>query len=132
MPILIDGWNLIRNRRSDIRDDDDGSLDSVITLIAYLEDFQVTHNDPIIVVFDSSREFLDIDHRNSPKLKIMPAKNADNYIKKYLDKVPEKQRRNVRVVSSDNEIYFYARSSYATPVKCEDFWVKLKAGYERL
>jgi len=125
MPILIDGWNFIRNRRSDISDEDDGSLEAVSRLIAYLDQFQQTHNDPIIAVFDSSREFLDIEYNNNKKLSIVPAKNADDYIKKYIDKMPERQRVNLRVVSSDNSVYYYAKSSYATPVKCEDFWDKI-------
>jgi len=128
MPILIDGWNLIRNTKSDISDEDDGSLESVSRLIAYLDQFQRTHKDPIIAVFDSSREFLDIEYHNNEKLSIIPAKNADDYIKKYIDEMPERQRVNLRVVSSDNSVYYYAKSSYATPVKCEDFWDKLNRG----
>lgn len=126
MAILIDGWNFIRNKASDIRDDDTGALESVSQLIAYLDRFQRTHNDPIVVVFDSSREHIDIDYRNNPKLRIVAVKNADTYIKQHIDKTPERQRRNIRVVSSDNDVFYYARSSFATPVKCEEFWGKLK------
>jgi len=123
MPLIIDGWNFIRNDASDI--DADDALESARILIAYLGKYQQAHNDPIIVVFDSSREFLDIDYRNTPKLKVVPSKNADAYIKGYLDKTPERQRKNIRVVSSDNAVYYYARSSYATPLKSEEFWEKL-------
>lgn len=125
MPIIIDGWNFVRNKRSDIQDEDNDSLDSAGALIVYLERFQETHNDPIVLVFDSSNEFLGLAHRNSSKLAVVPAKNADDYIKRYIDKMPERQRRNLRVVSSDNDIYYYARSSNATPIKSEDFWKKL-------
>ncbi|MBN1527177.1 MAG: NYN domain-containing protein [Candidatus Omnitrophica bacterium] len=124
MPLIIDGWNLIRNDASDI--DTNDALESARILIAYLGRYQSTHNDPIIVVFDSSREFLDIDYSNTPKLKVVPSKDADAYIKRYLDKTPERQRKNIRVVSSDNSVYYYARSSYATPLKSEEFWEKLR------
>lgn len=125
MPIIIDGWNLIRNDRSRIEDDGEKSIESVLELVAYLEDFQRSRGDPMVLVFDSTREYLGIDHKNTPKLTVVAAKNADNYIKKYIDKVPERQRRNLRVVSSDNDVYFYAKSAYAEPVKSEDFWKKL-------
>lgn len=125
MPIIIDGWNLIRNQNSDIPDDGDDSLEALATLVSYINDFQKTHKDPVVLVFDSSREFLGIDHKNSPILKIVASRNADEYIKRYIDNVPERQRRNLRVVSSDNSIYYYAKSSYAVPVRCEEFWNKL-------
>ena len=125
MPIIIDGWNLIRDRRSDIRDDDSGSLESARTLISYLTQFQETHSDPIVLVFDSTNEYLDMRYTSTPKLRIVPAKNADDYIKKYIEDTPDRQRRNVRVVSSDNDIYFYAKSYSATPLRCEEFWHKL-------
>lgn len=126
MPIIIDGWNFIRNGRSSIRDDEADSLEAAQKLIFRLTDFQRTHNDPIVLVFDSTCEYLDMKYTNSPKLTIVPARDADSYIKKYIDKTPERQRRNVRVVSSDNDVYFHAKSSYATPVRCEEFWGKLQ------
>jgi predicted RNA-binding protein with PIN domain len=132
MPIIIDGWNFIRDRRSGIRDDGEDSLPAAKMLIAYLQDFQHSHNDPIILVFDSRHEFLDIDYKNSPKLRIVPAQDADNYIKRYIDKTPERQRRNLRVVSSDSDVYYYAKSSYATPLKCEEFWNKIFKDREKL
>ena len=128
MPIIIDGWNFIRNRSSPISDDNGDALDSALHLIAYLNRFQKTHGDPIIVAFDSRREHLDFDYENTPMVKIVAAKNADQYIKKYIEKVPEKQRRNLRVVSSDNEVFFFAKSFYATPIRCEEFWSKMKRG----
>jgi predicted RNA-binding protein with PIN domain len=126
MPIIIDGWNLIRNSSSEIDDADMESLDSADCLIARLARFQETRADPIILVFDSRREYLGLSYRNNPKLTVVPSRDADRYIKRYIDAVPERQRRNLRVVSSDNEIYFYAKSSYATPVRSEEFWGKLK------
>lgn len=125
MPILIDGWNLIRNEASRISDDDGDALRSAETLIGYLDVFQKTHRDPIILVFDSKHEFLELDYENTPKLKIVPAKNADDYIKRYVDKTPDRQRRGLRVVSSDKGVYYYAKDFRATPVKCEEFWSKL-------
>lgn len=125
MPIIIDGWNFIRNKNSNISDDANDALESAQALIAYLETFQSSHSDPVIVVFDSKREFLGLDYKNSRKLTVVPTTDADNYIKRYIDKMPESQRRNLRVVSSDNDVYYYARSSYAMPLKCEEFWDKL-------
>jgi len=127
MPIIIDGWNFIRNRCSDISDDACDALESARALMLYLADFQKNHNDPITVVFDSAREFLDVGHKGSAKLKMVPAKDADSYIKRFIEKIPDRQRRNVRVVSSDKEIFYYAKSLYAVPIRCEDFWEKLKS-----
>lgn len=130
MPIVIDGWNFIRDRSSRIDDDGPDHLKGARTLIRYLQDFQSTHNDPIVLVFDSKYEYLEIDYRNTPKLKVVPARDADEYIKRYIDDVPERQRRNLRVVSTDNDVYYYAKSSYATPLKCREFWDKLCGSYD--
>lgn len=126
MPIIIDGWNLIRNHKSGILDDGADSLESAQTLITYLNRFQESHNDPIVLVFDSTNEYLDMRYTNTSKLKIVPANDADRYIKNYIEDTPDRQRRNVRVVSSDNEIYFFAKSYSATPVRSEEFWGKLR------
>ncbi len=125
-PIIIDAWNFIRSPESRIRDDDIDSLVAAERLISELERFQETHGDPVILVFDSTREHLGIDHKNDPKLRVVASKDADKYIKRYIDSIPERQRRNVRVVSSDNEVYYYAKSSYATPLRCGEFWEKLR------
>ena len=125
MPIIIDGWNLLRSESSRIDDDGDRSIESALELIAYLENFQRLRGDPIVLVFDSTKEYLGIDRQNTAKLTVIAAKNADNYIKKYIDNVPERQRRNLRVISSDNDIYFYAKSAYAEPQKSEEFWKRL-------
>lgn len=126
MPIIIDGWNLIRSESSDIDDDEGDSLESAAALISRLGRFQDTHKDPVVLVFDSTNEFLGLNHKNYEQLSVVAAKDADRYIKRYIDKMPERQRRNLRVVSSDKDIYYYAKSSYATPLKSEEFWVKLK------
>jgi predicted RNA-binding protein with PIN domain len=125
MPIIIDGWNLLRNDRSRIEDDGSRSIESALELISCLENFQRQRGDPMILIFDSSNEYLGIDRQNTPKLTVVASRNADVYIKKYIDSVPEKQRRNLRVVSSDNEVYYYAKSAYAEPVRSEEFWNKL-------
>lgn len=125
MPIIIDGWNLIRNERSAIDDAEGDSLESARALIACLDNFQRDHPDPIVLVFDSTHEYLDMEYSNTDKLRIVPANDADAYIKKFIDNVPEKQRGNLRVVSSDSDIYYYAKSRYAKPVKSEHFWSKL-------
>ncbi len=126
MPIIIDGWNLIRSKASDIDDDERDSLISARLLIVMLRDFQRTHRDPIILVFDSKHEYLEIEYSNTPQLKIVPARDADLYIKKHIDNYPEKQIKNLRVVSSDKDIFYYAKSRYAAPVTSEQFWRKLK------
>ena len=126
MPIIIDGWNFIRSESSDINDDEGDSLESAAALISRLGRFQDTHKDPVVLVFDSTNEFLGLNHKNHEQLSVVAAKDADKYIKRYIDKMPERQRRNLRVVSSDKDIYYYAKSSYATPLKSEEFWVKLK------
>ena len=123
MPIIIDGWNMVRHEHSGI--DHDDALAGAGHLITILEHFQKTHADPIILVFDSKSEFLDIPYRSTAKLHIVAARDADAYIKRYIDKVPPRQRRNLRVVSSDRTLYFYAKDARATPMKCEEFWGKL-------
>ena len=124
--IIIDGWNFIRDPESDISDDEGDSIESVKMLIAALDDFQATHNDPILLVLDSTHEYIETGYRSGPKLKVVPSRDADDYIKRCIDKVPERQRRNLRVVSSDNDVYYYAKSSYATPMRCGEFWNKLR------
>lgn len=126
MPIIIDGWNLIRDHASEIDDAEGDSLESAGLLISYLTDFQRTHKDPIILVFDSTHEYLGMKYTNTPKLRIVPAKDADEYIKRYIEDFPERQRSNLRVVSSDSDIYYYAKSRYAVPVKSGQFWDKLR------
>ncbi len=123
MPIIIDAWNMIRHEHSGI--DHDDALAGAQSLILILERFQSTHADPIILVFDSKNEYLDIPNRSTAKLHIVAARNADSYIKKHIDKVPPRQRRNLRVVSSDRSLYFYAKDAHATPMKCEEFWGKI-------
>ena len=59
MPIIIDGCNFIRSSESDISDDESESIAAVRTLIARLEGFQETNNDHIVLVFDSTREYLE-------------------------------------------------------------------------
>jgi predicted RNA-binding protein with PIN domain len=120
MPIIIDGWNMVRHEHSGI--DHHDALDGASALISTLQRFQDTHNDLIILVFDSRSEYLNIPLRSTAKLLIVAAKDADVYIKRYIDKVPQRQRRNLRVVSSDRSLYFYAKDARATPVKCEEFW----------
>lgn len=132
MPIIIDGWNFIRNRKSDIRDDGIDALESAELLMSCLDEFQKTHKDPIKVVFDSTYEYLGIGYKNSPRLYVIAASNADEYIRKYIENTPERQRRNLRVVSSDKSVFYHAKTYYATPVKCEEFWDKInKAREER-
>lgn len=126
MPIVIDGWNFIRSEASDINDIDSNLLESADSLISRLENFLQTHNDPVIVVFDSRSCHLDTRRLVSPKIKIIASRDADEYIKKYIDATPERQRRNLRVVSSDSAVYYYAKSAYAAPIKSEEFWEKIK------
>ncbi|MBI4335237.1 MAG: NYN domain-containing protein [Candidatus Omnitrophica bacterium] len=125
MPIIIDGWNFIRDARSDIDDDRDDPLSGARELVMCLERYQRDHKDPITVVFDSRYEHLDTGFKNSEALKIVPARNADEYIGRYIDSVPERQRRNLRVVSSDKKIYYYAKDARATPLTSSEFWEKI-------
>jgi len=126
MPIIIDGWNLLRSDASSIPDDDNArSIEAALELICWLEDFQRSHADPIVLVFDSKNEYLGIEHKNGPKFSVVAARNADKYIKGYIEKIPERQRKNLRVVSSDKDIYYYAKSAYACPIKSDEFWAVL-------
>ena len=112
-------WSLIDDTEGD-------SLEAAGALIDYLGAFQRKHKDPITLVFDSTNEYLDMEYTNTPGLKIVPARDADAYIKRYIDSVPERQRGNLRVVSSDGDVYYYAQRACAVPVKSEHFWDKLK------
>lgn len=123
MPIIIDGWNLIRCDRSPLWDKE--SLAAARSLIFNLQGYQKNRKDPMILVFDSKNEYLDIPYTNTDKLTIVPTPDADAYIKRLIDNVPIKQRNNYRVVSSDKAVYLYARGSYANVMKCEEFWKKL-------
>ena len=126
MPIIIDGWNLIRDSSSDIDDTGRDSLDAARDLISRLKSFQRNHKDPILVVFDSTMGHLGLAHENSDLLSVRAAKDADLFIKRYVDDCPPRQRGNLRVVSSDKDVYLYARSSYATVLRSSEFWNKLR------
>ena len=78
MPILIDGWNMVRQEGSGI--DYDDALAGAMHLIAILEKFQESHADPITLVFDSKNEYLDIPIKSTAKLHIVAARDADGYI----------------------------------------------------
>jgi predicted RNA-binding protein with PIN domain len=123
MPILIDGWNLIKDKSSVLKNQT--PLAAAQALIGYLFTFQITHNDPILLILDSKKECLALHHRDSAKLQIIPTPNADSFIKKYVDRTAANQRRNIRVVSSDLDIYDFARHCQATVIKCSEFWRKL-------
>ena len=123
MPIIIDGWNLIRDERSPV--DLDDAIASAQALVRILVSYQRAHRDPITVVFDSKRGHLELAHTNNEQLTAIPAKDADGYIMKFVANIPEKQRRNVRVVSSDNKVYYHAKSHYATPITSDEFWQTL-------
>lgn len=126
MPIIVDAWNFIRCECSPINDEGRDALEAADDLVRYFADFQRSHHDPVVLVFDSKNEHLGLDHANTDTLKIVATKNADTYIKRYIDRTPERQRRNMRVVSSDNEVYYYAKSSFATPIRSDAFWEKLQ------
>ena len=83
----------------------------------------------MVIVFDSTNEYLGLGRVNVNNLKVVASSDADSYIKRYIDRTPPNQRRNVLVVSSDNDIYYYAKSSYATPLRCGEFWRKLRRNY---
>lgn len=125
MPIIIDGWNLIRSDGSAIDDSRGDSIEAAISLIGELNNFQTKHKDPIILVFDSTNEYLGIKHVNTDKLKVVASSNADDYIKRYIDAFPERQRGGLRVVSSDKDVYYYAKSGRAVPIRSDEFWAKL-------
>ena len=125
MPIIIDGWNLVRDPESPIDDDEGDALDSARDLIACMQRFQATHKDPVILVFDSTNEYLDLPDRIAGGITVVPASDADQYIMRLIDRTPERQRRNLRVVSSDSRIYYHAKGSGAQPIKCGKFWDKL-------
>jgi len=126
MPLIIDGWNLLRNKNSDIKVHRDSLMDSVGALVSRLEVYQMCHSDPITVVFDSRRRDSRIAFPRTSRLRILTAEDADDHIKRSIESTPPEQRRNLRVVSSDNEICAYAKLHSATVLRSDEFWAKLK------
>ncbi|HZX11609.1 MAG TPA: NYN domain-containing protein [Acidobacteriota bacterium] len=129
MPYLIDGNNLIGYLPTlKIR-----SNESRYELISRLIIFQKVKNTRVMVVFDGPPDpnLTEEDFKGIPFFVHYPdfGQNADTVIKKIISK--ETDLRRFFVVSSDNEIKFYAKSKGAKSLNCQEFNKQLKKALKK-
>lgn len=110
---LIDGYNLIHLVSELSRFLDSGLEQARNRLIHILHSYAATHGVTITIVFDGD----EVGHMEppvpaNPRLQILyshPPEKADPVIKRIIDKA--KNRRSIILISADNELTRYARSS---------------------
>jgi predicted RNA-binding protein with PIN domain len=122
--IIIDAYNLI-HRSSDLKKILQTNLEQAREqLLHKLIAFKKGKKIKITVVFDGSQVGQPSNLKRSG-LQIhysVPPRNADEVIKILIQK--NKNPRNLTVISSDNEVLGFARTSRANVMKSEDFYKK--------
>jgi len=122
--IIIDAYNLI-HRSSDLKKTLNVSLEQAREqLLHKLIAFKKGKKIKITVVFDGSQVGQPSNLKRSG-LQIhysVPPRNADEVIKILIQK--KKNPRNITVISSDNGVLGFARTSRANVMKSEDFYKK--------
>ena len=122
--LIIDAYNLI-HRSSDLKKILRSNLEQAREqLLNKLIAFKKGKKIKITVVFDGSQVGQPSNLQRSG-LQIhysVPPRNADEVIKILIQK--KKNPRNLTVISSDNEVLGFARTSRANVMKSEDFYKK--------
>jgi len=122
--IVIDGYNLI-HRVAELRAFLEEDLEAARErLLAYLMAYQATRKIEIVVVFDG--ENVGLPHtRSQGGVQVVfskPPQKADALLKQLI--LNERNRRRLTVVSSDKEIFGYARTLGAQCLRSEQFFEK--------
>lgn len=119
---IIDGYNLI-HRVDVFRAQLNKNLEAARTnLTAKLSEHQILHHCLITVVFDSTEGPV-INPAYKKNISIIyskPPQNADQAIKNIIDK--NKNRQELVIVSSDQEVMFYAKASGCRFLSSEKFY----------
>lgn len=127
---IVDGYNLI-HRIDALRSQMGKSLEAAREmLIRKLLQFQLQHRSVVTVVFDSSEGgALPGVHRSGINIiYTKPPQNADQTIKSIVDK--NKNRHELVVVSSDQEVMYYAKASGCRFLSVESFYQSLSVKSE--
>lgn len=122
--IIIDGYNVVK-RIDELRRQVTKSLEAARNmLLIKLASHKKVSGADISVVFDGVKMSLQVQAGIAVHFSNLPNK-ADELIKRLVDQQP--RSRTVTVVSSDNEVYHYAKSSGFRVERSEDFFSKLKS-----
>ncbi len=125
--IIIDAYNLIHKvpeLQILLKQDQDVTVD---TMIAKLQSHFLKSGLKIILAFDGygkNRHLGNIDAKFSKTNSSRGYENADQLIKALIDKT--RNKKLIRVVSSDNEITYYARECGCKVQGSAGFWGELK------
>lgn len=121
MKYIIDGYNMIRKIDA-LRAHDAMSLEKGRqALIVKLSRFRIESKADITVVFDGQRSSLSSQSGITVRFSSLPNK-ADEMIKNLVD---QKKTQETTVVSSDNEIMWYAKGCGCKTERSEDFYEKI-------
>lgn len=122
MRYIIDGYNMIR-KIDVLRAHDAQSLEKGRqALIIQLSSFRMKSKAEITVVFDGQKSSLSSQSGITVRFSNLPNK-ADEMIKKLVDQ--NKKAPETTVVSSDNEVMWYAKGCGCKVERSEDFYKKI-------
>jgi len=122
MKYIIDGYNMIRKINS-LRAHDAQSLEKGRqALIMKLSGFRLQNNADITIVFDGQKTSFGSQSGITVYFSNLPNK-ADEMIKKLVDK--NKKTNETTVVSSDNEVMWYAKGCGCKVERSEEFFKKI-------
>lgn len=122
MRYIIDGYNMIRKIDA-LRAHDAKSLEKGRqALIAKLSRFRIESNAEITVVFDGQRSSMTSQSGITVRFSNLPNK-ADEMIKRLVDQ--NKKAQETTVVSSDNEVMWYAKGCGCKTERSDEFYKKI-------
>ncbi len=120
---IIDGYNLIHKSARLKKIFSQNPQLARETLVSILSDFFTTRKEKCILIFDGN---LNIPSAlSTPKVRVLfstPPDKADDLIKEIIMEKSLNERKNLIVVSSDNEIINCAKSCGAGRISSEEFW----------
>jgi uncharacterized protein len=124
MKYIIDGYNMIRKITA-LRAHDAQSLEKGRNaLVMMLSRFRIESKAELTVVFDGQKSSLSSQSGITIRFSDLTNK-ADEMIKKLVDQ--NKKNQETTVVSSDNEIMWYAKGCGCKVERSEDFYKKINS-----
>jgi len=125
---IIDGYNLLY-KSSDLKKNIETDINSAREkLILQLDNFFSSKRASVYLVFDGVSNFTHFNPYSTPKIRVLFSKKnqkADILIKKIIDESQNKSL--ITVISSDHEVYQYAKVSRCKAIKSEEFLQKMKS-----
>lgn len=124
---VIDGYNLV-HKSSVLKKiiDEDLSI-AREKLILQLDNFFSSKRASVYVVFDGNSNLTYLNSYSTPNIRVLFSKKsqkADILIKKIIDE--SKNKSLITVISSDHEVYQYAKVSRCKAIKSEEFLNRMK------